>query len=162
MPINIDDLWIGDLVKIISTGKVGKFHGKEGDQVKIMVEKQNVFVESDDIVLYKEPLVEQPLIFDDDPIASNVKVESSIDLHMEVLAPEMSNQLPARIRDYQLMRAKDYVMKSIAAKKTIITIIHGKGTGVLKSEIEHMLKLMPEVRYSFDRNNGGATEVWLR
>ena len=162
MPINIDDLWIGDQVKIISTGQVGKFHGKEGDQVKIEVEFQNVLVESNDIDLYEDPIVVQPLRFDDEMVEPNIKVASSIDLHMETLAPEMSNQLPARIRDYQLMRAKDYIMKSIAAKKSIITIIHGKGTGVLKSELGHMLKQISEVRFTFDRNKGGATEVWLR
>jgi len=160
--LNIESLWIGDTVQIISTGQIGKYHGHERGQVKVKCQKEILMVSPDDIVLYEEPALETPLVFDEIKTQKKIKISSSLDLHIEKLAPEMRSQLPARIRDYQLTRARQYIEQTIAMKKAVVTIIHGKGTGALKSEIVHMLSLIPEVRFTFERNNGGATEVWLK
>ena len=44
----------------------------------------------------------------------------------------------------------------------LLTIIHGKGTGVLKSETIHMLKGRSSVMQWIEVHQGGAQEVWLK
>ena len=73
----------------------------------------------------------------------------------------MENELAGRILDYQLEKTRIFIRDAIDRKYPHITIIHGKGQGVLKSEIEHILKDYHQIRFTFSKNGGGAVEVWL-
>ena len=40
-------------------------------------------------------------------------------------------------------------------------IIHGKGEGVLRQEIRHMISLEPKIKLQISVNHDGATEIWF-
>ena len=73
----------------------------------------------------------------------------------------MEHQEQSRILDFQIEKARQFVEYAIENNRSKILIIHGKGSGVLKSETLEMLKDFYKVRYTFDKNDGGATEIWL-
>ena len=116
------------------------------------------------VELAPEGSVADPPIFSNRPKIKKEKpkeLSASIDLHMEVLNPSLQHGRPERIVDIQIKAAKEFIDKSIAHGTKQILIIHGKGEGVLKSEIDHLLSLYDEVKFTFSKNNGGATEVWF-
>lgn len=162
MPLNINELWIGDLLRQKSTGRVGKYEGQVGHQLKVNINDKSILIKSIDLELYVDNPKEPIITFDDDiaDIKTN-KVSDEIDLHIDILAPEMANQRKERILDYQMMKAREYISDAIATKKYRILIIHGKGQGVLKAQVQDLIKDFKKVRYTFDKNDGGATEVWL-
>ena len=74
----------------------------------------------------------------------------------------MENQLPRYILEFQKQKCLEFIQYAITKNYPVIHIIHGKGQGVLKSEIEHMLKQYNHVvKWTFSKNDGGAVEVWL-
>ena len=79
-----------------------------------------------------------------------------------VLNPSLQTGRAEHIVDFQIKAAKTFIEKSIDQGTRKILIIHGKGEGVLKSEILHLLSLNDSVQFTFDKNNGGATEVWFK
>lgn len=64
-----------------------------------------------------------------------------------------------------ILRVERFIDESILAGSPFIRIIHGKGTGVLKTKIHQMLKSYPGVKnYNFaplNQGGDGATEVQL-
>ncbi len=57
---------------------------------------------------------------------------------------------------------KEFVNDNLKLKNEIIIIVHGKGTGILRSEIHYYLKKMKEVKsYHLDYWNQGLTVVEL-
>ena len=112
----------------------------------------------DDPVIDKRPVLETEQ--DSKPVQS--MVPSSIDLHIEVLNPNYLNALPDRIRDIQTSAARRYIQSAINQKLKIITIIHGKGTGILKQEVLNVLGEFEEVQFAIPSNDGGAVEVWFK
>lgn len=160
--IDPKELWVGDVLQVISTGIVGKFHSHKGSFVIIDCKGNRISADKSDIRLYIQPKPEVMLKFDEETeLNTNAKFSDTIDLHIAALAPHMANQEQSRILDFQIEKARDFVENAIDNKRYQLKIIHGKGTGVLKAEILEMLKDYHRVRYTFDKNDGGATEVWL-
>ena len=163
--MNLDELWVGDFLRVRSSGQIGRFEAIKGQLVRIKLEKGYLDVEKEDIEPADDPHVvsSQTAIYD----KKSVKEEtssfngSSIDLHIEVLNPHMIDALPERIRDFQIEQCKAFLQYAITKRYASIEIIHGKGTGLLKKEIQHLLKLEPAVTFFLEKNQGGSTEVWL-
>ena len=163
--MNIKDLWIGEKVLIKSSGEVGTYEGlgKDGN-AKIKINRTIGFYESRDLEIYVEKEdfgfhieEEMPL----NKIIKKINFEHQLDLHIEVLAPHLINATPSRIVEYQIQSFKNYMSEAHASKIYKVTIIHGKGEGVLRSEIHHLLEMDSRVRLKNLTNNDGATEVWL-
>lgn len=166
------DLWIGDLLKIKSSGKIGKFEGvnKEGKarinvQGKILLaSSKNVEIVSEkelasSLNKHKEAFIERTRK-DKAFFGPNYRSEAnSIDLHIETLNPNLQSSRPERIYDFQIKAFESYLRKSIKENKTSIRVIHGKGTGVLKAEIESILKFHPRVFQTFPISDGGGVEI---
>lgn len=158
--MNVEDLWIGDDIQQISTGLIGKYDGMRSGQVLMKIGDSITVIPIDDVRLYE--MSENDESIQTHTVAkSEPKVPPSIDLHIEQLAPEMLHQSPARILDFQLEKLKDYLDKASEQRLHQVLIIHGKGTGILRSEVHHMLDDYRGIRFKFDKNDGGATEVWL-
>lgn len=170
--VELQDLWIGDLLKIKSSGKIGKFEGvnkegkariKVGDKI-LLASSKNVEVVSEkelasSLNKHKEEFEERTRR-DKVVFGPNYYSEAnSIDLHIETLNPSLQTNRAERIFDFQMKAFESYLRKSIKEKKSSIRVIHGKGTGVLKAEIESILKFHPKVFQTFPIHDGGGTEI---
>lgn len=162
----ISELWIGDLLKLKKSGRIGKFAGISQEQkVKVNIGGKIVLTTPGNLEHAPDnhsdsnvDFIPRPTIIKQEPKAlSNV-----IDLHLEVLNPSMINARPERIIDYQVKSAQDFIEISIKQNTKKVEIIHGKGEGVLKSEVLHLLSLYDEVNFIFDKNRGGSSEVWFK
>lgn len=94
-----------------------------------------------------------------------------IDLHIEVLVDKHSHLSNFEIVQIQMQKCRSAVQTAIEYKTKKLILIHGKGEGVLKSEIRHYLNQFSHTagRYfefydaSFNEyGNGGATEIMFR
>ncbi|MFZ1749602.1 MAG: Smr/MutS family protein [Saprospiraceae bacterium] len=169
--MNINDLWIGDRVTIKSSGREGVFVGiHQQGKARIKVNDKILLIQPHNLELISEKEyffdIDQYLKEDEAPKkptarATKGNIGHSIDLHIEVLAPHMTHDKPAFILEYQLKMSQEFIRESIARKSSHITIIHGKGQGVLKTAIEHQLSLVDQVKITFSKHGGGAIEVWL-
>lgn len=162
-PININDLWIGDWLKDKATDLIGRYEGP-GKDGKVMLRTDHGLISYAvvNLELAEEPDEDREISFETEVPVTRSMVPTSIDLHIEVLNPNYINALPERIRDIQIAAARRYIKSAIAKNIKIFTIIHGKGTGVLKTEILHLLGDFPEVQFTIPRKDGGAVEVWLK
>ena len=163
--IDIDDLWIGDLVLLKKSGRIGKFDGRSGHKkIKVKVGEKTVVTPIGNVELAPEGTTVSEFDYSTRPkkeIKSIVTLSNTIDLHIETLNPSLRSNRVERIIDFQIKAAKTFIEDSIKNRTKKILIIHGKGEGVLKSEVNHLLTLYNDVQFTFDKNNGGATEVWF-
>jgi len=163
--IKVSELWIGDLLLLKKSGRIGKFAGISADQkVKVKLENKIIITTPGNIEYAPESksgpeaIIKKPSIsFQKTPTFSD-----TIDLHIEILNPSLLTARPERIIDYQIKQAKVFIEAAIENNAHKIEIIHGKGQGVLKSEVLHLLNLFDEVNFIFDKNDGGSTEVLLK
>jgi len=164
---DMHDFWIGDWIMIISSGKKGKFEGEINGMAKIKSNKKIILAPFNDILILDDG--EFPTTIKTTTYKSKLKPKSEnlipfnniLDLHIEKLAPELSNKLPEHIISYQVRKAKEFIMKAIEKRQLQIVLIHGKGSGVLKAEIENLLQDFNEVYFMKSINDGGAIEVML-
>lgn len=168
--MQIRELWIGERVMIKSSGKTGKFEGinKEG-KARIRIEGKILLVRESNLDLIPEkehfPDIHEFLNMEKNAEKKitplKIKFDHTLDLHIDKLAPHMENDLPSRIMEFQLQKSDTFIRNAIDKKYPHITIIHGKGQGVLKVAIEHQLQQFHQIRFTFSKNGGGAVEVWL-
>lgn len=66
-------------------------------------------------------------------------------------------------REYATILVNDFIRDNVKLGKRYIKIIHGKGTGVLRTHISQLLKKKKEVeKYYFNMFNDGETIVELK
>jgi len=163
--INIDDLWVGDKLSHRKTGEKGTFDGVLSGQVKFKTANGIKLVSPQDLDLYVEEEKEEALTFEDEAEASSKydlwNFPKSLDLHIERLSPSHLNAQPERILSLQLEALENYLDAAEQSHIKIVTIIHDKGTGVLKAETHHRLKARSSVKFFVEASQGGAVEVWM-
>lgn len=162
--IELSELWNGDVLRIKSTDQIGTFEGASGDRAKIKVGSSIITVDAEDLELYVAKETTKTFFLEEDK--KNKKIdfhlfEPTIDLHIETLAPHMKNMLPVRILSYQMEALTNYIEQAELKRARILTIIHGKGRGVLKSEVENYLKGRKSVKLMLEVHDGGALEVHM-
>lgn len=156
------DYWIGDRVYIKSLEKYGTFEGMVSDNTaKLKVDSKIMELNTKDFTVVDEDEMKPKFTFKEE-IIEKPQVENSIDLHMEKLNPGMKNQNAILILNHQIKAAKKFVQNAIDHRKGIITVIHGKGDGVLESELLSLLKDFDNIYIVENINNGGAKRIWLR
>ena len=86
-----------------------------------------------------------------------------VDLHIEKLVKNPERLQPWQILDVQLDSAKNQLEWALNKRKERIVFIHGIGEGVLKAELETLLRRYDEIRY-YPANpaefGAGALEVY--
>jgi hypothetical protein len=112
--IDLKDLWIGDELIMNSSGRVGRFAGINHDgKARIEVEGKIFLTSANNLQHFKQQ--EDPFRQIDELLGFRSKrnispkiegSKSEIDLHIEILAPHLENELPAMILNYQLSRCK--------------------------------------------------------
>ncbi len=164
--IDTKDLWIGDKLRHLATGEVGSYDGTINGKVKLKTATKTLLIAPQQLELYTEPVHEETLSFIDEAETSSkydpYDFPPSIDLHIEQLDPTYLNAQPERILSVQLQALAQYLDAAEASTTKIVTIIHGKGTGLLKAETEHQLKARESVKFYVEVHQGGAVEVWLK
>ncbi|MEE9438365.1 MAG: Smr/MutS family protein [Saprospiraceae bacterium] len=164
--IDIEDLWVGDTLRLIKSGRIGKFEGiKKDGKIKVNIGNKIIVTTLSNLETYTVPdrdivkeFTEKHLSKTYQSPKSNLK-KTVIDLHIEVLDPHLKNQRVERILQVQIEAAKSFIEHAISKNYSSVEIIHGRGQGVLKSEVAHLLSLYKEVKIYIPTNEGGATEV---
>lgn len=160
--MKIQDLWIGDAVMLKRSGQQGTYEGiDDSGKLIVKIEGKVFFSTIDNLELSPEKIESKEIFFDENHVSNDISIKDAIDLHIEIIAPHMKNELPSRIVSFQMEKCKKYIEKAIDSKMKIVTIIHGKGEGVLRSEVHHLLSLYDEVKFVIPKHNSGATEVWF-
>jgi len=169
--VDLKGLWIGEKVRMTSSGRVGTYEGVSADgRARVKVDGKIILCSAANLELQieSEPfpdihayLAEQEKKESGPVKKVAVKFDHTLDLHIDKLAPHLENEIPGRILEYQLQRSREFIRQSIDRGYPHITIIHGKGEGVLREAILHQLKDFHQVRFTFSKNGGGAVEVWL-
>jgi len=166
--INLNDLWIGDFLKIISTNQKGKFEGIDpSGKAKIKIKKDIVLANANDLELTEEELPIQvqktnfipPKKKEFDIIAS-VNFERKLDLHMENLSGYNPRNWPTGVLPFQISKCRTYINEAIELKVPRIVIVHGVGHGILRKCVEGLLHEFPNIE-KFSSLNEGSLEVWL-
>jgi hypothetical protein len=166
--MNLDDLWIGDVLRILSTGQVGVFNGLTVDRLAIIKSDKGVIhhISGGDLELYTEPEKLLDLVFEDDlPHAkqsiSTFDSNDTIDLHYDSLT-QYHHHKRGNILDFQLEKCNDFIVKSLTAGTPYIRIIHGKGEGILKKAVETLLKkYSSQISLSSAHYDGASIDVWF-
>lgn len=166
--VSLHDLWIGEKVWVNSLQKEGFFEGVVGGQVKVRVGHNHHLIPPADLALTVPSREQLDLSWITSDRPSSPKPQSLktafpqlIDLHIEVLNPDLVNAPAARILDYQLTACRQFVLDAIDRRIHRVTIVHGIGLGVLKQEVEHLLAEFRDIKYILPVNQDGALEVWL-
>ena len=160
--MNLEELWIGDLLQIVSSGKVGKYEGKTHDgKAKIRHYNQIINADADDLRKYYPPKKEATIELEEIDEQTPSILPDEIDLHIEVLNPSLQDARPERIRDYQVKAFEEYLEKLKASVLNEATIIHGKGTGVLKEEILSIIKNDKTIKLYEEVHDGGAVRILI-
>ncbi len=164
MSINVNDLWIGDKLVLKKSKRIGTYAGQSSDQkIRIKIGDKIVKTTISNVELYVDKPEPIEIRFDDDfDKIEEHSIKDSIDLHIEKLAPHLKNTIPARILDFQIKAFQDFLLSAILQRRKHITIIHGKGEGILKQEVQYILSKEPSVSLIQNINQGGATLAWLK
>lgn len=166
--MDINALWIGDRLRIKASKEIVSYEGQDaGGKLKVKYKEQLLLLDATELELVGEEKQKPDYDLSEALSKANhlekaLNTETEIDLHIDILAPHMLQALPERIRDYQVERCAGFLEAAVKAGHKIVKIIHGKGKGVLKAEIIHLLKHTNAVKFYIAKNDGGALEVWLR
>lgn len=161
--------WIGDPVEIISTGKKGLYHGT-GPQGEVQIKLQDgtiTNVSSDDIRLAEEEIetVHETLQWIPEKIARSEREPTQsyrLDLHYENLVRYFAHPPELSILEFQLSICAQFAQAAIENKMPFIRIIHGRGKGVLKNEVERILRQYPEFTLISFNPNMAAVDAWIK
>ncbi len=165
--INLNELWIGDKVKMIKSNSIGIFEGIVNDKAKIRLDKISHLVSPLELEHYIEQVSMPEISFENEPPLNKVvkslktKVKTEIDLHIEKLNPNFKATIAESVLDYQLKACEDFIREAIDRRLYKCTIIHGKGEGKLRELVHTLLSSYVEVKMQILTNRDGATEVWL-
>lgn len=165
--IDWESLWVGDELWDIEHNRIVRFKSKKGNVISVNygdhtfirnvkqlrsatdAERNTLedYTELTEEVANKSPSITDP--------------GNRIDLHLEKLPHYIQQADPTRLLDLKIKHLEKYLNAARKNHHKIITIIHGKGTGILKQEVLSKLKAMEGIRFVIPTQDGGATEVWF-
>lgn len=163
--LNLDELWIGERIRLIKNGQSGRFEGITADgKARISIDGHIMVTEAHNLELEKEDAEENPIdlwlnqshVPKAKPAAAKL-FSKEVDLHFDETTSRAITS--DQVLDWQLKRCRKHIETAIDKKVTNIIIIHGKGEGVLRNLVHQMLDSYSEVQWKMLINQGGATEV---
>lgn len=167
--MNNMDLWIGDWLRSKISGKIGKFEGlTSSGKLRVNVDGKIILMNTEKVEEVGEPKFEPRLKTNQN--AKNIPNEKPqkerlahvIDLHIEMLAPELERSEPVEIRNFQLKACKHFIDNAFNQGLREIKIIHGKGEGRLREFVQNMLKSDKRVNFISENPDGGSTVVLFK
>ncbi len=172
--VELKDLWIGDEVRLKKSQRVGKFEGiHKNGKARILIDNKIVLSTASNLSLLtedeiqdlsptssdlnlEEETIQSPIVTSNDSYHSEPEM---LDLHLETLNPLFTESPALSVLEYQLKCCEDFIHRSISDKKFMVRIIHGKGKGILKKEVEAMVNSHPQILISTPSMDGGALEL---
>ncbi len=168
--VNLDDLFIGDYLRILSKGVIGRFDGIEGEQAKVKVGEKIWYAEKANLEIVPDEEAERMQIFNSgvgdvperiDP-EKQAEFHDELDLHLEALENAGYVQFNYEtILQFQLRICARFIREADKLGVGRIRIIHGKGEGILKAEVAHLLDMDRAVTDFEPDHTGGAFVAWL-
>ena len=162
------DLWVGDWVRDRNSDRIGRYEGEDyrgvilryGDDLFIVEPSGLELIPDDQVPTYE-------MLFEKNKKKKN-KAEKqkpfseSLDLHIEKLSPHLAGKQVELILQKQITAARKHIDEALKRRMLKIIIIHGKGSGALQMEIDHILKEYDNVLHTKRIHNGGAVEILFR
>ncbi|MEP7195687.1 MAG: Smr/MutS family protein [Saprospiraceae bacterium] len=164
--LNPTELWIGERLKNKENGLIGTFEGLDSPKVLLVkIDDQIQKIHLDFLELAPEEEIPNPFEILNDELSKNNNIlhqfKNSIDLHIEILNPNLIHERQERIYKEQLEAFEQFISIAKSANMNYIIVIHGKGEGILRAEIQSRLKLEYQAKIILTIHDGGATEAWL-
>lgn len=171
--MDLNELWVGDWVMILSSGTKGKFEGVTANgMAKIKTKNGYVSAVANDLQETEAEIYQAPEIVSTSKTKIDTKKQGldlqeslafnrEFDLHIDRLTDYNPNNWPMGELDFQLYKCRSFLNEAIRLRVPRVVLIHGIGQGILKENIQHLLTEFVEVNRTNDANDGGATEVWL-
>ena len=165
--MDLSELWIGDTVKLRSSGKVGTYVGTNAKgRPRVRIGDKVVLTRPNNIDTYEEPIKDAAELelepIESSKVSNAAYLPREIDLHIESLNPSLAHEAPQMILNHQIKRCKAFIESIITVKVSPVTIVHGKGKGQLKLEVEYLLSQYDEYQHSVPTNDGGASQIWFK
>lgn len=157
-------LWIGDRLRIKESDTIGTFEGMDSSTIVILKINDQFHKFQLSALDMAQEEVEPEIDLSENILPKFIPIQKpshSIDLHIEVLAVELTHARPERILQQQLNSFNQFMDLAIIAKLPYVTIIHGRGEGILRAEIQSRLKQKYFAKIIQSINNDGATLAWL-
>lgn len=160
------DYWIGDRVWIAHLNCEGIFEGLDGEMARVKVKGRHELMVLTAITPMDEPEDDPTVDLDDYSSRqtgefTGMGMDDTLDLHIDVLNPKLAHAEPAQILSHQRSRLKGYLEAAIDKRMRKVTVIHGKGDGVLRSEVLSIVSGYPEFDRTEEEGGGGAVVVFL-
>lgn len=160
----LTDFWIGDRVRLVKSGRQGTFEGVHpSGKARVKIGDRIILSSSHNIIEVEEEKKRPDIHLQEEGSKySGKSFDTTIDLHAEVLDSSLVHQAPQMIIQKQVRACKEFIEFAIQLKRAEITIIHGKGEGQLRLEVEHLLGQYDEVVFHSLIHDGGATLARLK
>ncbi len=165
--LNIKELWIGERLIYRPDGRTGTYEGAVTvELVKVKIDEHMMLLNIKDLDLApEEDYASHKPLWDDPPFKTNSltfqNAPDTLDLHIEVLAPALTRARPELILTRQKKAFEDFINTAIRLGLSHVKIIHGKGEGVLRSEIRYLLAHKFKAKIIIPSTDDGSTEAWL-
>lgn len=144
------EIRVGDTVKIKSMGMKAEVISISPDRVlNLRAGIMNVSAKEDDVLLLENETKKKK---------NNVSAVASASLRTSVVASEIDIRGMEAVEG--VLTAERYIDSAVMSKLKTVTIIHGKGTGVLRSAVQQMLRKNKAVKsFRLGRYGEGETGV---
>lgn len=144
------EIRVGDTVKIKSMGMKAEVISISPDRVlNLRAGIMNVSAKEDDVLLLENETKKKK---------NNVSAVASASLRTSVVASEIDIRGMEAVEG--VLAAERYIDSAVMSKLKTVTIIHGKGTGVLRSAVQQMLRKNKAVKsFRLGRYGEGETGV---
>ena len=157
--LNVKHLWIGDLLRIKADGRVASFEGEVNGKLKIRIGDKVILLDAEQLEIAPEKDTKEKNGEQDLQSFDPIHFETTLDLHLEALDPSRKHESPIQIRAYQMRRCREFIQEAIRLKIRGVVIIHGKGEGVLKSDVLNLLSKFSEIIDREEVHSGGAQRI---
>ena len=149
--MNPSSWWIGEPLEIISSGVKVRYQGP-GSTGNILIRMPDGAIMEVPLPDIRESQEEQEpqKWFENLPSEKEDSEKESkefgdqLDLHYETLIQNHAHPAGKSILEFQLEVCRQFIQDAIRLKRPYIRIIHGRGAGILKKEVESLLKNYPE------------------
>jgi DNA mismatch repair protein MutS2 len=125
---------IGETVRLKGLGVSGKITGREGDEYELQLGALHIRANRGDFILPEEPAASSP-----------IQVEEPRPVALSKSSPGLEFDMRGMMVEEGLIELDRYIDSAVAAGLPWVRIIHGKGSGKLRSAVREALRKHPQV-----------------